>query len=95
MTLTIELSPETERKLQEAARLRGITPEEHVLQMINRDLPATASERAEKFQAWLEQVHEQGDDEGDCSWDEILQRMDESRPEGRKLFPPELKGITW
>jgi hypothetical protein len=95
MTLTIELPPETEQRLREAAQLRGITAEEHVLQMIHQNLPAAASERAEKFRAWLEQVHEQGDDEGDCSWDEILRRMDESRPEGRKLFPPELKGITW
>jgi len=95
VTLTLELSPAAEKKLREAAKLRGITAEEHALQILNLHLPVSANERAERFRAWLERLHEEGDNEGDCSWDEILRRMDESRPEEQKLFPLELKGITW
>lgn len=94
MTLTIELSPETEQKLQEAARLRGVTPEEHVLQIVDQNLNAMAQQRAEALRELFDSYTEE-DDDGDVCWDEIFRRMDESRPEGRKLFPAELKGITW
>jgi hypothetical protein len=93
MTLTIELSPENEQRLQEAAKLRGMTAEEHVLEILNQHLPLTPQQRAENYRAWLQRVHEAGDTEGDCTWDEILQRIDESRGEGRKLFAPELKEV--
>lgn len=34
-------------------------------------------------------------DPDDLSYEEGCKALDEHRPEGQKLFPPELKGITW
>jgi hypothetical protein len=94
MAIEVNLPPQVEKKLQDAARQRGLTPEQYVIEILNQNLPLTSQQRAKNYRAWLQRVHESGDSEGDCTWDEILQRIDESRGEGRKLFAPELKEVT-
>lgn len=41
---------------------------------------------------WLEEADEAEDKE---AYEELTKAIDEVRPSHRKLFPPELKGITW
>jgi len=95
MMLTLQLPAHVEEKLNDASKQLGLSAEEYAISLLDQHLPVTAEQRAENYRTWLEQVHEEGDSEGECSWDEILQRIDESRGETRKLFPPELKGTTW
>jgi hypothetical protein len=40
MTLTIELAPEVENRLREAASQHGLPPEEYALRLIQESLPA-------------------------------------------------------
>jgi plasmid stability protein len=93
-TLTLQLPPELDAKLKATAGLHGISPEEHALQILDQNLTLTPQQRAEALRRLFDSFREE-DDDGDVSWDEVLMRMDETRPDGQKLFPPELKGITW
>ena len=94
MTLTLTLPPELERRLAEEAARKGVPPEQYTLQLLSEHLPA-ADRRAEAvrlLQSWL--------DEGDAAeqtetGDYLVRALDEDRLSDRKLFPPELKGVTW
>lgn len=52
-------------------------------------------ERAAAIAFFEELLTSPSDDEGDPNYD-LMKALDENRGPGeRKLFPPELKGITW
>ena len=44
------------------------------------------------LRSWLEEAD---DDESEESQETILETLDKDRTSNRKLYPPELKGITW
>ena len=94
MTLTLELPSELEQQLNRGARLRGIAVEDYALGLLKVSLPVSAGhdEAAALVQSWI--------DHGDQSeqrqtGDYLIHALDEDRPSERKLFPPELEGITW
>lgn len=94
MTLNLKLAPELEQRLREEAQLRGISPQEFALSIIEEHLPLNGHRKklATLLQSWI--------DEGDVqehreTGDYIARVLDEDRPSARKLFPPELRGVTW
>ena len=95
MTLTLELSPDLEQRLQSAAALKGISPGDYAVQLLEEEL-SHAGKRGQKtaalLQTWLDEPDDGEDRE---AYAELTRSLDEDRPTERKLFPPELKGISW
>jgi hypothetical protein len=94
MTLTLTLSPTLEERLsQEASRL-GVAPGDYAVRLLDRHLPPHNAGAAvvALLQSWI--------DEGDAeeqkqTGDYLVRTLDEDRIADRKLFPPELEGVTW
>ena len=91
MTLTLELSPVLETRLAQEAAVQGMPIEKYAIRVLEQGHPAVArrEELAAELQAWIEAGSlEQPDDD-------VLQQLDADRPSNRRLYPPELKGVTW
>jgi hypothetical protein len=95
-TITLALDTELERRLKQEADRQGLPLEEYVARVLNERISRAELERREKLvalvQSWIDEDEassEEGYDE------EFLRMIDEDRPSYRKLFPPELKGISW
>lgn len=97
MTLKLQLTPDLEERLTREAARRGVPMEEYVTRLLEQRFPPPLSpERRAKAIALLRSWVEEGDEEEQRETGEYLIRaLDEDRPEGQKLFPPELKGVTW
>jgi hypothetical protein len=94
MTLTFELTPELEERLTREAARQGVPVETYALEILARHLPATErqAELVSLLQSWIEE----GDAEEQRETGEyLIHALDEDRLSDRKLFPPELKGVTW
>jgi len=94
MTLTLDLTPDLELRLSSAAQAQGTTPESYALAAIEKDLSdevrrksAVALLRSWRDPALAAEQKETGE--------YLIRALDEDRTSDRKLFPPELKGITW
>jgi hypothetical protein len=94
MTLTLSLPSELEqRPLQEAER-HGLPADEYALQMLDTHLPPVdrRAELVALLQTWI--------DEGDAeeqreTGEQLIHALGADRLSDRKLFPPELQGVTW
>lgn len=97
MTLKLPLTPDLEVRLTREAARRGVPIEEYITQLLEQRFPPPISpERRAEAIALLRSWVEEGDEEEQRETGEYLIRaLDEDRPEGQKLFPPELKGVTW
>ncbi len=91
MTLILELSPDLETRLAQEAAVLGMPIEAYVLGVLAQSPPATARREglAADLQAWI--------DAGSAEppSDEVLHQLDADRLSDRRLYPPELKGVTW
>lgn len=94
MDVTVNLSPELARRLQSAAEKRGRPADAYVVQLLEQHLPREC--RAAGLSALIQSWIDDGDAEEQRETFEFLVRaLDEDREGGNKLFPPEMKGITW
>jgi plasmid stability protein len=93
MTLTLELTPDLEQRLiREAAKL-GVPAEELTLELLRQHLPS-ADRRAQlmaAFRSWMEGDAAEQRETGEY----LIRTLDEDRLSDRKLFPADLKGVTW
>ncbi|EDX71819.1 hypothetical protein MC7420_6905 [Coleofasciculus chthonoplastes PCC 7420] len=94
MTLTLNLSPELEQYLLQEANQQGLSVEAVALQLLVSSLllKQKQTEAVNLLQSWI-------DDEDDQEQQEtglyLIHALDDDRLSERKLFPSELKGITW
>lgn len=94
MTLTLNLSPELEQYLLQEANQKGLSVEAVALQIlaISILLKRKQAEAVNLLQSWM-------NDEDDNDQQEtglyLIHALDDDRLSERKLFPSELKGITW
>jgi hypothetical protein len=94
MTLTLNLSPELEQYLLQEANQQGLSVEAVALQLLVSSilLKQKQTEAVNLLQSWI-------DDEDDKEQQEtglyLIHALDDDRLSERKLFPSELKGITW
>lgn len=102
MTITLTLAPELEFKLKQEADRRGLPPEQYALKVLDENIadvdePVTddARDKAEKLAKLFREWNEEEVDESEALDDEFFKMLDEDRPSYRKLFPAELKGISW
>ena len=91
MTLTLELSPDLEIRLAQEAAVLGMPIGKYAISVLELSRPAAVrrEELAAELQAWIEAGSAEQPDE------DVLQQLDADRPSNRRLYPPELKGVTW
>ena len=91
MTLTLELSPDLETRLAQEAAVQRMPIGKYAISVLELSRPAAVrrKELAAKLQAWIEAGSKEQPN------DEVLQQLDADRPSNRRLYPPELKGVTW
>ena len=94
MTLTLNLPSELEKYLLHEAREQGISIEAMTLRLLTNAIPAKQkqSEAVNLLQSWLD---DEDDEEQQETGRYLIQALDEDRLSDRKLFPLELKGVTW
>jgi len=94
MTLTLNLSLELEQHLKQEAQRRGISAGEYALDLLESHLPSKdhRGKVVELIQSWID---EDDPEEQKETGEYLIRVLDEDRPSERKLFPPELKGISW
>lgn len=94
MTLTLHLPPRLEQRLIQEAKRQGLPLDAYTLHLLDKHLPPQDQrvELVSLLQAWIAE----GDPEEQRETGEYLVRvLDEDRLAHRKLFPPEMKGVTW
>jgi hypothetical protein len=94
MTVTLDLVQELEERLTEDARRQGLSVNEAAVQVLEKHLPPRdrRTEALRVLQSWVE---ERGGGEEPEAGEDLLKALDEDRLSDRRLFPPELKGVTW
>ncbi len=94
MTLTLDLSPELEQYLLQEANQQGLSVEALALQLLVNSilLKQKQTEAVNLLQSWIddEDVEEQQE-----TGQYLIHTLDDDRLSERKLFPLEMKGVTW
>lgn len=94
MTLTLKLPPDVEERLVAEAQQRGLATEDYALELLQRQL--SPEEKRLKMMSLLQAWREEPEDEGEQeAWESFVRGLDENRSSARKLFPPEMKGVSW
>jgi hypothetical protein len=93
MTLTLDLNAELEQRLVDEASRQGVSPDQLVVQVLEQRL--AAKNRGEQFAALLQAWLQEDEREQKDTFEYLVRSLDEDRPSQRKLFPPELKGVSW
>jgi hypothetical protein len=94
MTLTLSLTPELELYLKQKSEQQGISIEAYTLQFLTEQvfLREKQSKIVNLLQSWIdeEDVEEQRE-----TGEYLIHALDEDRLSDRKLFPIEMKSVTW
>lgn len=93
MTLTLNLSPELEQYLLQEANQHGLSVEALALQLLTNSilLKQRQTEAVNLLQSWMDDDDEEQQETGQY----LIRALDDDRLSERKLFPSELKGMTW
>lgn len=94
MTLTLQLSPELESRLQAEAGRLSMPVDAYALEILTRSLPPydRRSSAVALLESW---IGEADFDEQKETGDHLVDSLDKDRPSDRPLYPSELKGVTW
>ncbi|MBF2083457.1 hypothetical protein [Thermoleptolyngbya sp. C42_A2020_037] len=94
MTLTLNLSPELEQYLVQEANQKGLSIEALALQLLTKSilLKQRQAEAVQLLQSWID---DEDSEEQQETGQYLVETLDNDRLSDRRLFPPELKGITW
>jgi hypothetical protein len=94
MTLRLDLPPDLAERLRQAAEKQGLSADGYTLHLLKKHLPPV-DRRAELIalvQSWIDFPDA---DEQTETGDYLIRALDEDRLSDRKLFPDDLKGVTW
>ncbi|MBY0523678.1 MAG: hypothetical protein K2R98_09770 [Gemmataceae bacterium] len=94
MRLTIDLPSELEQRLTQEAQRRGLAVDAFAVQLLDKELPPRdrGMELVTLLQTWLDVADPEEQQE---TGEYLIRALDEDRLSDRKLFPPELKGVSW
>ncbi len=94
MTLTVRLPTDLEQRLQQEAQRRGLSTDQVTLRLLDQHLPPKdqSTRLGTLLQSWID---DEDPAEQKETGDYLLRALDEDRPSHRKLFPPDLEGVTW
>ena len=92
--MTLNLSPQLETRLSDAARREGLPADEYVIRVLERAVasPERRAAAVGLLQSWIDAPDPQ---EQIAAGQYLVAALDADRLSDRKLFPPELKGVTW
>ena len=94
MTLTLDLPPNLENSLFQAANQQSLTVEEFVIQMLTSAF--MQKERQKKAVSLLESWLSDADiEEQKTTGAYLIEALDQDRLSDRLLFPDEMKGKSW
>ena len=96
MTLTLTLTPEMEHRLKVEAQRQGMSADAYTVQLLDKHLP-TEDRRAQLvslLQSWIDADDDETKEQKETG-NYLIRALDEDRLSDRKLFPPELEGVTW
>jgi hypothetical protein len=86
MSITVDLPPEVEARIQQEAKKRSIPVERYISQLVSETVPFSESD-TERSLRLLRSVRELGDDAEQKETFEVLKRaVDEDRLSSRKRF---------
>ncbi len=96
MTLILALSPELEQRLEQESKRQNISVDEYAVRLLDQQTPISEKNRKliELLQSWIDASDEEKAEQQETG-EYLIRVLDEDRPSARKLFPKELKGITW
>ena len=94
MTLTLNLSPELEQYLLQEANQQGLSVEAVALQLLANSilLKQKQSKAVNLLQSWID---DEDIEEQQKTGQYLIHALDDDRLSERKLFPLEMKGVTW
>jgi hypothetical protein len=94
MTLTLSLPSDLEQRLTAEADRQNVAPAEWVVRLLEKHLPPNGrgQELVSLIQSWIDDDDEE---EQKQTGDYLIQALDEDRLSERKLYPPELEGVSW
>ncbi|MDJ0737762.1 MAG: hypothetical protein QNJ47_27520 [Nostocaceae cyanobacterium] len=94
MALTLNIPPEIEQYLTRKAQEQGMSTEAYALQLLAASISAQekSTELVNILQSWIDEDDAQEQQE---TGEYLIHALDEDRLSHRKLFPAELKGVTW
>ena len=94
MTLTLDLPPNLENSLFQAANQQSLTVEEFAIQILT--FAFTQKERQKKAVSLLESWLSDADiEEQKTTGAYLIESLDQDRLSDRLLFPDEMKGKSW
>jgi hypothetical protein len=94
--ITLTLDSDLEQRLLREASCQGLSPQEYALQALKEHISEIDSERRQKAIALTQSWIDEGDEEEQReTWEYLVRVLDEDRTSDRKLFPEELKGVSW
>ncbi|GAB4177928.1 MAG: hypothetical protein Fur006_09970 [Coleofasciculaceae cyanobacterium] len=94
MTLILNLPPELEQYLLQEAKQQGLSIEAVTLQLLTHSilLRQKQTEAINLLQSWIDDEDIEDQQE---TGQYLIHALDEDRLSERKLFPLEMKGVTW
>lgn len=94
MALILNLTPEIEQYLTQRATEQGLSLESYTLKLLTDTiLPQEKKIKlVNLLQSWIEEEDEQEQQE---TGEYLIEVLDQDRLSDRRLFPAQLKGITW
>ena len=103
MAITISPTPDIEEYLREESKRMRMSVEAYALEIlreyvVTKKQAATTVDKAKAialFQSWRESEDEDDIAEQVETGNYLIRVLDENRLSDRKLFPPEMKGISW
>jgi len=94
MMLTVNLSSDLERRLLAEAERRGLSTDQFTVELLAKYLPSgeESPQVIALLQSWID---EDNATEQQQTGDYLIKVLDDDRLSDRKLFPPDLQGVTW
>jgi hypothetical protein len=96
MTIVLTLPEELEQRVRQEAERLGLSVDEYTLQILEKHV-TQKERRAEAIsllQSWIDAEGEDKEEQKETG-EYLIRVLDEDRLSDRKLFPPELKGVSW
>ncbi len=96
MFLKVELPPDLERRLTQAAAQQGVSAEDYTIRVLDQHLPPIYRREAliALLDEWIDELKHADLSADDEDGDDFLRALDANRLSARPLYPPELKGKT-
>ena len=94
MTLNLNLPLDLAERLREAAERQGVPADAFAVQLLDAHLPSKdrRAELVALLQSWIDGGDEQEQKE---TGDYLIRALDEDQLSDRKLYPDDLKGVSW